>query len=335
MDLSALKEQMTGLDLRTAAGVIADTLVDASLHQRAVLASAYKEANPGKSWDDIFAIFEYEPTALKSVAYAICEYHHVMKGDRGHRVMLGWDKIDELLRGIRPGQVCGFGARASVGKTTFACNLIANIFTSSPHPILFFSLEMPAAEIAARLFAIDQKIYPSHIERYFTASCEDPSVASWASKYSDLVIVDEGALSIEMISAKYDEACHYLGRAIPLIVIDYQGCIKGKGGSAYERASDIAMSLKALAKAKSTAIFTLIQLSRKGGDGTERVTMDMARDSGQIEEACDFLLGAWRPKMTKQLELDEFKISILKNRHGRMGDFDMIFDSRFLRIKES
>ncbi len=279
----------------------------------------------------------YSPGSLKSMLDALTEYHRVMKGDLGQRVMLGWPRLDGYLRGLRPGQVCGIMARAGVGKTLIACNVVTNIYRwTDPHPVLFFSLEMPAAEIAPRLFCADCGETPERVEAYFSESMGDPKILDWAQKYGNLVIVDEAGLSLEEMEDRYHEAVNRLGQQVPLVIVDYLGMIKGPGSSSYERVSNIARELKNLARRLSCAVVVLIQTSRAGGNGGEPVTLNQARDSGAVEESCDFLLGAWRPELAQKPNSEgELTVSILKNRHGKTGEVAMRFDKQTLRILEA
>lgn len=274
---------------------------------------------------------------LKRMDDAITEYHHVMRGDLGQRVMLGYPRLDKLLRGIRPGQVCGIMARAGVGKTLIACNVIHNIYRrEDSHPVLFFSLEMPAAEIAARLFAIDNQTSPESVEQYFSEAMSDPVVKRWLGLYGQFLIDDETSPPLAKIEQRYAEAERILGRSIPLIVIDYLGLISSPGNSPYERVSNIARGLKNTAKRLNCAVLVLIQTSRAGGNGGEPVTLEQGRDSGAIEEACDFLLGVWRPELSAKDRGNsgDMELAILKNRHGRTDDIEMFFDKETLRIRE-
>lgn len=326
--LKKTASEISEMDLAQAAAAIKDRLLSPSSSVRAVLAAEYKAARPDISYERIFEAFDYAPHELKSVLSALNEYHHVIAD--GRRVWLGYRKLDALLRGLRPGQVCGLMARASVGKTTWAINIVCRQHA----PVLFFSLEMPASEIAARLYAVDRKVRAQDVEEAFAASINDPRVAKWSLKYRDLVIVDRAGLSLEDMAERYKRASKDLGKHIPLVVIDYLGLIRGPGANSYERTSYVARNLKILAKDTGAAVIVLLQASRAAGTGAERITLDMARDSGQIEEACDFVLGAWRPDIGKEDDSGDFKLDILKNRHGRLGWIDMHFDLEHLAIEE-
>jgi len=331
-----LAEKIQGLLPEEALPIIQDRLISPCFYDLAYLCGIIKEGRPDVPYDRVFDVLGYSPGTLKSMVSCMNDFHKVMKGDLGRRVSLGYFPLDKCLRGVRPGQVCGVMARASVGKTAFACNVVVNIFKrNNPHPVLFLSLEMPAPEIAARIFCIDNREQPSRVEDYFSEAQGDPRVARWARKFQDLVIVDEGSLDIAGVEKCFRDAEGYLGQRIPLVVIDYLGCIKARGASAYERTSNAARDLKALAKKLNTAVLVLIQTSRQGGTGGDPVSLAMARDSGVVEEACDFLLAAWRPELSGDGEQEGLLVvSILKNRHGKTGEFFMYFDRSCLRITE-
>lgn len=320
--------------------IIRHELIQATEQEKMEMAAALKAIHPNAEWKDIFAVVDYDPTysygACKSMLRSLHEYHQVMKGDHGQRVYLGYPSLDDKIRGIRPGQVMGLMARAGVGKTALVCNLIANINRRErPHPVLFFSLEMPASEIAARIYSIDTGNNPRKVEEYFEKSMNDPRIAEWTRKYRLFVTVDDPGLTVKELEEKYNEATVYIGDSIPLVIIDYLGLLKGHGGSSYERVSTIARDLKNLAKRLSCAVIVLVQTSREGGNGGERITLSSARDSGVVEESMDFLLGAWRPELANNPAAEgKFMISVLKNRHGRTGETPFFFNKQNLRIQE-
>ena len=102
--------------------------------------------------------------------------------------------------------------------------------------------------------------------------------------------------------------------------IDYLGLVSDAGRNEYERASKIAVDTKSFAKSQGVPVVLLSQLNRAGGDGTQPVTLDMARGSGQIEEAADFVIGLSRTPATVMANSLALDCGILKNRKGPTGD---------------
>ena len=66
----------------------------------------------------------------------------------------------------------------------------------------------------------------------------------------------------------------------------------------------------------------------------------MARETGVIEEAADYILGIWRPELKVGLKKEErqelrgqFKVRVLKNRHGPFPrTMTLRFEDSALRI---
>lgn len=283
----------------------------------------------------VFTIFGSD-ARLKTPAIALREFMRVLSGDLGRRVTLGYPSLDAAMRGIRPGQVCVVMARAGVGKTTLLLNIAANIIENNPYPMLFASLEMPAAEIAARLFGLSTHQTQGDIESRLNHLGIDSVVEAWARRYEPFVICDAAAISMPELGKYIGEAATMLGEQVPLVFIDYLQLIKSPGSSAYERTSFIARDLKALAKEHSCAVVVACQTSREGGTGGERVTLAMARDSGVVEEAADFLIGCWRPELTGNKGKEgELTAALLKNRHGPRDEVALHFDKGSLRITEA
>src|SRR5439155_71798 len=104
---------------------------------------------------------------------------------------------------------------------------------------------------------------------------------------------------------------------------------------AYQKTSDLAIGLKEVAKACQLAVLVIVQVNRSGKAGYEEVTMDMARDSGQVEEACDFLVGMHRAN-EHQAGRGDYRVTckILKNRKGRSAvGTELIFRPAVMRFE--
>src|SRR5207237_1880706 len=110
----------------------------------------------------------------------------------------------------------------------------------------------------------------------------------------------------------------------------------------YDRASQVGVGLKEIAKSAGVALVVATQLSREGGDGSEPVSLTMLRDSGVLEESADFVLGAWQPGRKRDLSppealnlKDVMRVALLKNRKGQRGNpIDLRFRTDSRRLYE-
>ena len=101
------------------------------------------------------------------------------------------------------------------------------------------------------------------------------------------------------------------------------GLMEGPGTSEYEVISRLSVGIKSVAKLLNIPVIVLSQVNRKGGGGTNEISLDMGRGSGAIEEGADFVLGLWQvEKAGDVVGTDESHIDydlvcrILKNRKG-------------------
>ncbi len=255
------------------------------------------------------------------------------------KISLGFQKIDECIRGISPGEVCQYMARTGVGKTAFALNVISNVSINQNIPILFFSLEQPLAQIYERSVQISMELDGRQVERDYQDECKAIAAHTLTEQnFKNVYVVEEDFLSYEELKEFILVAEEKIGRRPPFICVDYLGRMRGGHGNAYEVTSELAKLLKSLAKEMDVAILYLHQTSRVGGTGSERLSLDMGRDSGVVEEAADFILGAWRPDINSEdaqkKDSEEMVIGVLKNRKGRLGKASYRFVKKSLRIQE-
>jgi len=279
------------------------------------------------------------PENIYSIDEARQKYLDYINQLEKRKITLGFPFIDREMRGIAPGEVCEILARSGVGKTAAVLN-ITKQQSEIGIKVLFFSLEQPLAQIYERTAQIAGGASGMEVERAFK---RDESRASELSlvvseKYRNLYVIDEDYLTYEELRDFIDLAPLKIGEKPGLVIIDYLGRMKGGRGTTYEVTSELAKLLKRLAKDTDTALVYIHQTNRAGKTGAEPVTMDMARDSGVVEEAADFVIGMWRPDIDKKeaqaSETEEIRIALLKNRKGSMCQVGLCFHKPTLRIME-
>lgn len=64
---------------------------------------------------------------------------------------------------MQAGDMIIVAARPSMGKTTFAMNLVESVLFNCNLPALVFSMEMPADSIAMRLISAYGKVHQGHL----------------------------------------------------------------------------------------------------------------------------------------------------------------------------
>ncbi|MGV8123122.1 MAG: DnaB-like helicase C-terminal domain-containing protein [Candidatus Xenobiia bacterium LiM19] len=270
----------------------------------------------------------------------ILEYERYTQSLKTRLCRIDLPVIGPLMRGIAPGEVLTILARSGVGKTATILNLMLRIGVSNPvMPQLFFTLEQPAPQIFERMAQIACKLKGIEVEEIYsenTAALKKEVEGLTRRFFQNVLIVDKDFLTPADMTSIFKIAESKIGKKIGVMVIDYMGRMKGSEKSSYETLSANAQAVKHMAKELDVAVICAAQVGReKGGDGSLPLDMDSARDSGQVEEAADFVLGMWRPKLKANTEKDEDEliIKILKNRKGpQYQQVSMNFVKRFLRI---
>ncbi|MDE3097786.1 MAG: AAA family ATPase, partial [Chloroflexota bacterium] len=259
------------------------------------------------------------------------------------RVTLGLPPLDAAMRGIAPGEVCEVMARAAVGKTAFVLNVLRNV--SRPlrdggldGRTLFFTLEMPLAQVFERAAQIECDLPGWRVEDELREETEQHGriVSRTTGAFDRVYFVDRDFLTYKDLDRYLDVAAEKLGAPVSFVVVDYLGRMQGaRGDSPYEVTSTLAKQLKYLAKQRDIPILYLHQTSRAGTDGSTPVTLDMARDSGVVEEAADFVLGLWRPDMahSQGIEQERLRVALLKARRGPTTQVDLLFRKPTLQIR--
>ena len=248
-------------------------------------------------------------------------------------IITGFPSIDRQIDSLNYGELFGIMGRTTTGKTFISINILNSIITKTTEKIGYFSLEMSKATFIERMMQI-----------YFDMS-----------RYEVWQGIKNGTLYVDGFIDKYEDLNVY-GRVysvfeisrlverdnLKIIFIDFLQLIKKtRGKSIYENVSYQIEELKELAKNKECVIFLLIQLSRKGEGGWVPVTIDMARDSGTIEENCDFLMGIWNPNLHENLSVNDkeywrekISVKLLKNKRGLAVGIECFFNPYTGKIME-
>lgn len=242
--------------------------------------------------------------------------------DRDGRLWLGFPTLDNVLDGLRGGEVLGWMARPGIGKTLVFCH-VAQYVAEAEFGHVFFSLEMPAAQIVDRIagqhFGLSRRILRERLDNGVL------ELSDYTDAFRRFVLVDAPGLDVAAMSAhlRQIQAGPLRGIPIRLVTVDHLGLIGGdRRMSTYDRVSTQARELKELAKQFNVTVLLAVQVNREaGGDGSKELHLGSARDSGVVEEAMDYLVGMRRlDRSQTPAEREKYRdilfAKVLKNRHG-------------------
>lgn len=303
-----------------------DRLIDASRRRSLVMAMNEIEAKAYGTPPDMKAFVSKIENSVAQVTERrdMRPYRHISS-------FLG-AAVDEMLAGLRAGQLIVVGARPAVGKTSFALTLALNAARQGVK-VGIFSLEMSGRELAQRIICAESGVSISHFrmgtipktswDAIAAACCDIPG--------NDIEIEDRASVTIGDI--RTTAARMMRGAERGLIVIDYLQLISSASdGAGFQNRAvevgEISRRLKVLAKELGVPVVTLAQLSRQAEFHPGAPRLSDLRESGSIEQDADTVLFLSRDPDEIEDEKSGARqviLSVAKNRSGPTGDIDMLF----------
>jgi len=247
----------------------------------------------------------------------------------------GFESLDALTSGFRPGSLNVLAGRPSMGKSTLALNIATHL--SNAKNVLFFSLEMSQVQLMLKIVSSETNIPLYKIERNELSDNEEEifykALAQAGNK--SMSIVDRGGLSVKdvcSIARKMN-----VERKIDMVVIDYLQLMRYDKGREISELGNITRELKYLSKELQIPVILLSQLSR-GVESREnkRPYMSDLRSSGEIEQDADIVMFIYRDdyynKDTPDTGLAE--LIVAKNRMGQIGFVKCEFHGDYSKFKD-
>ena len=252
----------------------------------------------------------------------------------------GFTDLDEKTSGLQPADLVVVAGRPSMGKTTFAMNLVENVLMRTDDSVLVFSLEMPAESLAVRMLASLGRVDQTRVRNGNLDDEDWPRVTSAVNLLNDrkLFIDDTAGLS----PAELRSRCRRLVReygSVALIMVDYLQLMRVPGFKSDNRVneiSEISRSLKAIAKEFNCPVVALSQLNRSLEQRpNKRPVMSDLRESGAIEQDADVIMFVYRDEVyhpdSDQKGVAE--IIIGKQRNGPIGTVRLAFLGKYSRFE--
>jgi replicative DNA helicase len=255
-------------------------------------------------------------------------------------ISTGYAELDKLITGLKPGEMFVLAARPSIGKTSFALNLMTNIALRASSntdgskkqcSVGFFSLEMTAKQLAVRLICSESGFSERDILEGKVTSADKITSSAARLGRAPIYIDPTPALKIRELRSKARKLKSQ--HDIDIIFIDYLQLMKAeiRSDNRQEEVSAISSGIKSLAKELEIPIVVLAQLNREVEKTHGEPRLSHLRESGAIEQDADIVAFLHRDKdKQKEQESDvaeglESKLIIEKNRNGSIGYVDLLF----------
>jgi replicative DNA helicase len=278
-------------------------------------------------------------TLSESVSAAFDRIDRVASGLASTGLMTGFTDLDEITAGLHPSELVIIAARPSVGKTSFALNLVRNVVMGQSGESAFFvSLEQSRVELAERLLCCQARV-DSHRLRKGTLGAEEMDRlidAGSGLRGARLFIDDSPAQGMLRIAANSRRL--KLKHDIKVVVIDYLQLIEpeNRRDPRQEQVAQISRRLKFLAKELNIPVIALAQVNRASEDRQDhRPRLADLRESGSIEQDADTVLLLHRPDRYEPGQHEGIiEVIIGKQRNGPTGEITLAYLKQFMRYED-
>jgi replicative DNA helicase len=289
------------------------------------------------------------PTIKQSVHEVIEQFQALIAGEKGAQgISTGFEELDRMSSGLKPGEMFVVAARPSMGKTSFMMNMVEHVCLDQGKSSMVFSCEMSAFQLVQRLVFSRSKFAMSQLSRGYTPTKGDlqriqrAAVETSAAK---LFIDDTPGISINELRAKARRKKR--DEDIQFIAIDYLQLMKSRtkqAESSREREiAEISAGIKGLAKELGIPICILAQLNRgpesRAGKSLGVPRMSDLRESGSIEQDADMVGLLYRTAYyaendeEREAEAGKAELVLAKNRNGETGSIPLTFIADLMRFE--
>ncbi len=273
----------------------------------------------------------------------------------------GFEELDHLTGGFKPGEMIVLAARPGVGKTALALSMVASMlkerydmasdsYIRPGYSVAFFSLEMTAEQLMLRLLALSGNIAMDKITKGQLSDAELMGLNHIGSELADMrLFIDESSmLSINQLRAKARRLRQDNQKKVDIIVIDYLQLLTSTSEKAKDNrqveVAEISRGIKALALELKIPIIVLAQLNRKPDEGNNEPALHHLRESGSIEQDADVVMmlsAAQKPQSDEDKAnpapprhgyAQEMILNLVKQRNGPTDRLGLIFQREYTRF---
>jgi replicative DNA helicase len=227
--------------------------------------------------------------------------------------------------------------RPSMGKTTFALNMAANIAFRQEIPAAFFSPEVSSRMLTARLLSAESQIdirtmtssIKSEREKCFNQISD---VIAQISK-KPFFIEETPSMNLADICAR--ARSFHQKEKIEIIFIDSIDLLQIENSKAplEEQQTAVSRSIKELARELNIAIVVMSQMRRSSQRTMPRLSYLTVPSLGIYSDVVLLLHTERNPDPEKQHDIFKTSVTIAKNRNGPTGIIELDFYPEFCRFE--
>ena len=251
----------------------------------------------------------------------------------------GFAELDEMTSGWQKSDLVIVAGRPSMGKTSFAMNMVEHAVLHQDKPVLVFSLEMPANQLMIRMMSSLGKIDQTRMRSGKLNEDDWPRLSSAASRLKDRPLFIDDTAGITPMGLKNQVRQLSREHGDPgLIMVDYLQLMSSSVPTE-NRTTEITLisrELKTIAREFNCPVVALSQLSRNLEQRPNKrpINSDL-RESGAIEQDADVIAFIYRDEVYNEGSEDKGVAEIIlgKQRNGPIGTCKLAFLGKYTRFE--
>lgn len=258
------------------------------------------------------------------------------QGDKEKPITTGLSQLDmKLTGGFRGGKLVVVGARPAVGKSALLSSFAVQALKEGRR-CLYVSREMSEREIIGRMVSTLSGVSQGKMEARtmndgdYEALYRTPEILSkdnlWISTRAST------PAAIRRIALRMQAA-----GGIDAIYVDYLQLLQPdvKTNGRVEAVGEISRALKLLAMELRIPVISAAQVNRASTQGEDRAPkLSELRESGSIEQDADIVFLLHTPQGEEQRGQKLMQLIVAKNRQGRTGLTNLMFDGALMRFTQ-
>lgn len=258
------------------------------------------------------------------------------QGDKEKPITTGLSQLDmKLTGGFRGGKLIVVGARPAVGKSALLSSFAVQALKEGRR-CLYVSREMSEREIIGRMVSTLSGVSQGKMEARtmndgdYEALYRTPEILSkdnlWISTKAGT------PAAIRRIALRMQAA-----GGVDLICVDYLQLLQPdvKTNGRVEAVGEISRALKLLAMELGIPVIAAAQVNRASTVGEDRAPkLSELRESGSIEQDADIVFLLHAPQGEEQRGQKLMQLIVAKNRQGRTGLTNLMFDGALMRFTQ-
>ncbi len=249
----------------------------------------------------------------------------------------GFYDLDDLTCGLQPSELIIIAARPSMGKTSLALNMVEHVGIVEKKPVIVFSQEMSAQQVAQNMLCSHARIDAHKLRRGFLEDKQWSALSYGMGSLSEAPIFIDDVPGLTVLEVRAKARRLKAQYNIQMVVVDYLQLMEAPRGieNRQQEISIISRGLKSLARELSIPVIAVSQLNRsvEAREG-HRPRMSDLRESGSIEQDADVIVLLHRDKYYDPEKNDDAaELIIAKQRNGPTGVVKLTFLSHFMRFE--